>query len=99
MYHLCIFCMFCIVHLNCQSNVIKNKQIRMKLSKIAILAVRGVRGSGKRLAEAIGVSEATMTRYLRENDDNLTKAAALAIIREITGLTDEEILVAEPAKA
>lgn len=71
----------------------------MKLSKIAILAVKGVRGSGKRLAEAIGVTEATMVRYLKENDDNLTKAAALDIIRELTGLQDDQILERESVKA
>jgi transcriptional regulator with XRE-family HTH domain len=94
-----LFVTYLILYLNCQSNLIKNKQIKMKLSKIAILAVRGVRGSGKLLAEAIGVSEVTMSRYLRDNDDNLTKAAALAIIRELTGLTDDEILIEEPIKA
>lgn len=71
----------------------------MKLSKIAILAVRGVRGSGKKLAEAIGVSENTVVKYLRENDDNLTKAAALAVIRELTGLTDDQILEPEQVGA
>lgn len=71
----------------------------MKLTRIAILAVKGVRGSGKRLAEAIGVTETTMVRYLKENDDNLTKAAALDIIRELTGLQDDQILEREPVKA
>lgn len=71
----------------------------MKLTRIAILAVKGVRGSGKRLAEAIGVTETTMVRYLKENDDNLTKAAALDIIRELTGLQDDQILERESVKA
>lgn len=44
------------------------------------------------LAAALDVSEATVRRYVSDNDDNLTKAAALKVIREQTGLTDAEIL-------
>jgi hypothetical protein len=45
-----------------------------------------------RLALALNCSEGSINRYIRENDDNLTKAAALEVIREETGLTDAEIL-------
>lgn len=66
----------------------------MKLSRIALLAIRGAcPGIVKQLASAIAVSEPSIYRYINDNDDNLTKAAALAVIREKTGLTDSEILV------
>jgi hypothetical protein len=65
----------------------------MRLSRIAILAVKGASpGIVKKLAGAIGVSEPSIYRFINDNDDNLTKAAALKVIREETGLTDEEIL-------
>lgn len=45
------------------------------------------------LMAALGnVAESTIYRYINANDDNLTKAAALKVIREGTGLTDDEIL-------
>lgn len=77
----------------------------MKLSKIAILAVRGASpGIIKKLAEAIEASEPSIYKWIGENHSNLTKAAALKVIREETGLTDDQILeeekeeTTEPAK-
>lgn len=68
----------------------------MKLSKIAILAIRGASpGIVKLLSEAGIGSEPTVYRYISENDDNLTKAAALKVIRDVTGLTDDQILEQE----
>jgi len=65
----------------------------MKLTKIALLALSGCEVEIKlRIADAIGVTEATFYRYLRENNGNLTKVAAIRIIREATGLTEEQIL-------
>jgi hypothetical protein len=65
----------------------------MRLSRIAILAVKGASpGIIKKLAEAMVVSEPSVYRFINDNDDNLTKAAALKVIREETGLTDEQIL-------
>lgn len=65
----------------------------MKLSHVAILALRGLdRKSKETLADSLGVSVSTVNRYIAENDDNLTKAAALQVIRGITGLPDGEIL-------
>jgi hypothetical protein len=65
----------------------------MRLSRIAILAIRGASpGIVKKLAEAIGASDPSIYRYINDNDDNLTKAAALKVIREETGLSDGEIL-------
>lgn len=65
----------------------------MKLSKAAILALRGSGSEVKEaLAEVLGVSTQTLYRYISNNDDNLTKAAALDFIRKETGLGDAEIL-------
>lgn len=44
------------------------------------------------LMDALACTEFTISRYIQKNSDNLTKAAALKVIREATGLTDEEIL-------
>lgn len=64
------------------------------------MAIKDSRSLPKKLAEALGVSSVTMWRYLKENSDDLTKAAALVVIRDETGLTDDEILEAtEPVKA
>jgi hypothetical protein len=73
----------------------------MKLSRIAILAIRGASpGIVKKLAEAIEASEPSIYKWISENHSNLTKAAALKVVREETGLTDEQILedeIKEPA--
>lgn len=45
-----------------------------------------------RLALALECTDQTVIRYIRDNDDNLTKAAALAVIREETGLEDSQLL-------
>ena len=42
--------------------------------------------------DALGCTEFTIARYIQKNSDNLTKAAAMQIIREVTGLSDIEIL-------
>jgi predicted transcriptional regulator len=65
----------------------------MKLSKAAILTLRGMDNEKKKeLADLLGVHEKTVYRYINENDDNLTKAASLKFIRNETGLSDSEIL-------
>jgi hypothetical protein len=51
-----------------------------------------------KLATALNCSQQTINRYLVNNDDNLTKAAALEIIAEGTGLKDSEILEDVPSK-
>lgn len=48
-----------------------------------------------KIAVALNVSEQTVIRYITENHENLTKAAALKVIREETGFTDIEILESE----
>ncbi|MET3883019.1 hypothetical protein [Niastella sp. OAS944] len=46
----------------------------------------------RRLMDALGCTEFTISRYIQKNSDNLTKAAAMQIIREVTGLADDEML-------
>lgn len=48
-----------------------------------------------KIAFALQVSEQTIIRYISENHENLTKAAAMKVIREVTGYTDNEILLSE----
>lgn len=79
------------------------------LSEIAINAINENIRCKNRLALAAGPkgrSVGTVERWLREakmktNDYGmmLTTETALQIIREETGLTDEQILTQEPAKA
>lgn len=65
----------------------------MKLTPIALLALRGsTRETRVRIGKAIGVGESAVYKFIKENDDCLTKAAALVIIREITGLEDSQLL-------
>lgn len=64
----------------------------MKLAKQALIAINTPH-IRRRLMEVLGdVAESTIYRYINSNDDNLTKAAALKVIKEETGLTYEEIL-------
>jgi hypothetical protein len=63
----------------------------MKLNQKALKAINNptVR---RRLMDVLGCTEFTISRYIQKNSDNLTKAAAMQVIRELTGLTDSEIL-------
>ena len=72
-----------------------NKDIKMRV-KSKILPLINTRDTRFALAIALDVSEPTVRRYINENTDELTKAAALMVIRDVTKLTDNEIL--EPAK-
>lgn len=64
----------------------------MKLSKIAILALRGQKDSAEAIAELVGVSTKTVYRWIAKNNGNLTRAAVLQYLRGITGLGNEELL-------
>lgn len=71
----------------------------MKLSQIALQRIQDSRSLPKKLQDALGVSRVTMWKYLKDNDDELTKASVLKIIREETGLDDSQILEeTEPAE-
>lgn len=63
----------------------------MRLTKKALEAINNKR-IRPHIMLALKCSEATLYRYLSNNDDNLTKAAALEVIERETGLTREEIL-------
>jgi hypothetical protein len=45
-----------------------------------------------RIGVALGKSEQQVKRYIDQNSDDLTKAAAMEVIRKFTGLGDNEIL-------
>lgn len=64
----------------------------MRLTKSALEAINTPACRRKLMAALGDVAESTIYRYIATNDDNLTKAAAMKVIREVTGLTDEEIL-------
>lgn len=67
----------------------------MILSKTAILVIRGSRDCKDRLKEAMNVSDNTLYRWLSDNESNgdLTKAIAIQIISEETGLANDQILI------
>ena len=65
----------------------------MRLSNTAILVIRGLGPDEKdKLAEALGISTRTLYRYMEDNDDALTKAAGLKFLKNLTGLTDADLL-------
>lgn len=67
----------------------------MRLSTAGISILRGNKTIWEAVRNALGVSTATMYRYVKDNESDLTKAASLKVIREETGLTDLEILEEE----
>lgn len=64
----------------------------MKIRKLVLLAIRGSGELKKKLMAALDISQPTLSRFLSDNDENLTKAAALKVIREELDLSDDEIL-------
>jgi transcriptional regulator with XRE-family HTH domain len=64
----------------------------MKLTQKALSLIKAEPVRRLEIAIALGVSDQTLMRYIKDNDDELTKAAALVEIRKITGLKDSEIL-------
>jgi hypothetical protein len=68
----------------------------MKLKPIIIMAIKGNTELRLGLRNVLRVSNPTMTRLLQDNDDDLTKAAALELLRNTLNLSDEEILDREP---
>jgi hypothetical protein len=63
----------------------------MKLTKKALKKLTGQR-TLSRLALALETSEMSIRRYIKSNHPNLTRASALQVIREETGLSDDQIL-------
>lgn len=64
----------------------------MRIKKLVLMAIKGNKDIRKRIKEVLDISEPTLYRLLTENDEDLTKAAALKVIREDLNLTDAEIL-------
>lgn len=65
----------------------------MRLTRAALLIIRGFSGEKKEeLAGVAGVGIKTLYRWLDENNDGLTKAAVVKMVRQESGLNDEEIL-------
>jgi hypothetical protein len=71
----------------------------MRLSHLAIIAIKGTDGIVGKLSVALQVEPVTVYKYIRENSTNLTKAAALEVIRKETGLRDDQILEKEASAA
>lgn len=67
----------------------------MKLTKICIETIQGKRDLILKLALELGFSELWVNKLLDANKENgpLTTAKALQLIRESTGLLDQEILI------
>ena len=63
----------------------------MKLTHKALKAINNP-VTRRRLMDVLGCTEFTIARYIQKNSDNLTKAASMKIIKEVTGLSDNEIL-------
>lgn len=62
------------------------KLTQKALSKIKDPKIRAL------LVIALGVTDQSIMNYIKSNSDELTKAAALKVIREETGLADDQIL-------
>lgn len=62
----------------------------MRLSRKALKAINNP-VTRRRLMDVLGCTEFTISRYIQKNSDNLTKAAALQVIREVTRLDDSEL--------
>jgi hypothetical protein len=67
-------------------------QSAMQLTKVALSHVKRNKRIRSLLALACNRTEYTILRWAEANNDNLTKAAAIKIIREETGLPDSQIL-------
>lgn len=71
----------------------------MRLTKTAIKQLRLNMRLRNRLALDLDKSPATINRWIADNDDSLTKAAVLRVIREETGMEDSELLEENRATA
>jgi len=64
----------------------------MKLNITALSILRGNKDIWTEVMDALGVKKDAMYKYVRENSDELTKAAAFQVLKRRTGLTDSELL-------
>jgi len=64
----------------------------MKIKKNVLEKLAESPACKKLLIDALGVSQSSISRYIQENDDNLTKAASIKVIGEYFNLEADEIL-------
>ena len=67
------------------------------LTEKALKAITSNETLKGRIATACNRSVYTIIRWVQDKDVMLTTAAVLQLIREETGMSDEEILIQEPA--
>lgn len=67
----------------------------MRIKKIMLAAIRGNTELRRRIKEALDISEPTLIRFLGDNNDDLTKAAVLRLIRDEYKVSDQDILEEE----
>lgn len=63
----------------------------MRLTQTALQRIKEPR-IRMRIAVALGITDQAVMKLIKRNSDNLTKIAAIEVIREETGLSDSEIL-------
>lgn len=64
----------------------------MKLTQKALDLIKADAVKRLDIAKALQVSDQTLMRYIKNNSEELTQAAALIEIKKITGLSDSGIL-------
>lgn len=69
-----------------------NNKMKLRNKALKMIDVPKIR---IRIALLLDCTEQTIIRYIEHNNDNLTKASVLALIKRETGLTDQEILEEE----
>jgi hypothetical protein len=70
--------------------------MQIKQTVLEIIKDKRIR---RRLAEALDTTDAIIVNYIKRNHDNLTKAAALKVIRDELKITDDQILEEVPENA
>ncbi len=63
----------------------------MNLAKTTLRAIDN-KNTRLRLAMALNVTEQTIIKYISVNHENLTKAAAMQVIKKETGFSENKIL-------
>lgn len=64
----------------------------MRIKKEVVKKIAANKGIIGRICAETGKAYPTILRWVDENDEGLTLASALKVIREELGLTDEQIL-------
>lgn len=66
----------------------------MRLTQTALQKIKEPR-IRMRIAVALGITDQAVIKLIKRNSDNLTKIAAIEVIREETGFSDGDILEME----